>query len=75
MCDLLKTPDNKCASHASTGADSSRVQQVALDGLENILKVGELDKDQHGGMNMYSQYVEEAGGMVRRRVHARALTS
>jgi hypothetical protein len=40
--------------------------QVALDGLENILKVGEMDKDQGrtGGLNQYAVFIEEAGGMV-----------
>jgi importin subunit alpha-1 len=53
MCDLLQSMDNK-------------IIQVALDGLENILKVGEIDKEAAGpgGVNQYAQYVEEAGGMV-----------
>ena len=53
MCDLLKTMDNK-------------IIQVALDGLENILKVGDMDKEAvgPGGVNKYAQFVEEAGGMV-----------
>ena len=53
MCDLLGSMDNK-------------IIQVALDGLENILKVGEIDKEQAGpgGVNQYAQYIEEAGGMV-----------
>jgi importin subunit alpha-1 len=51
LCDLLKIMDNK-------------VIQVALDGLENVLKVGELDKDQNGGHNPYAHYIEEAGGML-----------
>jgi hypothetical protein len=53
MCDLLNTMDNK-------------IIQVALDGLENILKVGEIDKEAEGagGTNKYAQYIEEAGGMV-----------
>lgn len=53
MCDLLQSMDNK-------------IIQVALDGLENILKVGEIDKEQAGagGINQYAQFVEEAGGMV-----------
>ena len=52
MCDLLTTMDNK-------------IIQVALDGLENILKVGEMDKDAGGpgATNQYAQFVEEAGGM------------
>ncbi|KAK9470337.1 armadillo-type protein [Dipodascopsis tothii] len=51
LCDLLTCMDNK-------------IIQVALDGLENILKVGELDKDASGSsMNTYALYIEEAGGM------------
>jgi len=51
LCDLLKSMDNK-------------IIQVALDGLENILKVGDMDKDQNGGLNPYAMYIEEAGGML-----------
>jgi importin subunit alpha-6/7 len=52
LCDLLKSMDNKLI-------------QVALDGLENILKVGEDDKNTNGtGRNEYANMVEEAGGMV-----------
>lgn len=53
MCDLLQSMDNK-------------IIQVALDGLENILKVGEIDKEAAGpgAVNTYAQYIEEAGGMV-----------
>jgi hypothetical protein len=53
MCDLLQSMDNK-------------IIQVSLDGLENILKVGEIDKEAAGagGVNQYAQFVEEAGGMV-----------
>jgi importin subunit alpha-1 len=54
LCDLLKCTDNK-------------IIQVALDGLENILKVGEADKENglsEGGVNQYALYVEEAGGMI-----------
>ncbi|GAA6005854.1 hypothetical protein JCM11491_004034 [Sporobolomyces phaffii] len=50
LCDLLKSTDNK-------------IIQVALDGLENILKVGEADKEQNNGVNQYALFVEEAGGM------------
>jgi len=51
LCDLLGCMDNK-------------IIQVALDGLENILKVGEMDKAQNqNGVNMYAVYIEEAGGM------------
>lgn len=53
LCDLLTMMDNK-------------IIQVALDGLDNILKVGEMDKQAAGpgAVNQYAQYVEEAGGMV-----------
>ncbi|KAJ2358464.1 Importin subunit alpha-1, partial [Coemansia sp. RSA 2618] len=51
LCDLLNCMDNK-------------ITQVALDGLENILKVGEADKDQSANqINQYALYIEEAGGM------------
>jgi hypothetical protein len=52
MCDLLQSMDNK-------------IIQVALDGLENILKVGEMDKEAAGpgSVNQYAQFIEEAGGM------------
>ncbi|CAG8445495.1 6487_t:CDS:2 [Ambispora gerdemannii] len=48
LCDLLTSMDNK-------------IIQVALDGIENILKVGDLEKVD--GVNQFSLYVEEAGGM------------
>ncbi|CEH17050.1 karyopherin alpha [Ceraceosorus bombacis] len=53
LCDLLKSLDNK-------------IIQVALDGLENILKVGEQDKTANGAgaVNQYALYIEECGGMV-----------
>jgi importin subunit alpha-1 len=56
LCDLLACPDNK-------------IIQVALDGLENILKVGDMDKesgqDGSGGepINRYALFIEEVGGM------------
>ncbi|ODQ65483.1 ARM repeat-containing protein [Nadsonia fulvescens var. elongata DSM 6958] len=51
LCDLLTSMDNKLI-------------QVALDGLENILKIGESDKELRGdSVNMYALYIEEAGGM------------
>jgi importin subunit alpha-1 len=52
LCDLLGSMDNK-------------IIQVALDGLENILKVGEQRRAQTGGINQYALYIEEAGGMDR----------
>jgi importin subunit alpha-1 len=53
LCDLLTMMDNK-------------IIQVALDGLDNILKIGELDKQAAGlgAVNQYALYVEEAGGML-----------
>lgn len=56
LCDLLSCPDNK-------------IIQVALDGLENILKVGEMDKEAadarapEAQVNRYALFIEEAGGM------------
>ncbi|KAI9827355.1 MAG: hypothetical protein M1819_006998 [Sarea resinae] len=55
LCDLLSCPDNK-------------IIQVALDGLENILKVGEMDKDSatnpaEQNINKFALYIEEANGM------------
>lgn len=52
LCDILKSMDN-------------RIIQVALDGLENILKVGENDKEANpGSVNQYALYIEECGGML-----------
>jgi hypothetical protein len=48
LCDLLVCADNK-------------IIQVALDGLENILKVGESEKVE--GINQFAIFIEEAGGM------------
>ncbi|KAI7869116.1 importin alpha subunit [Spinellus fusiger] len=51
LCDLLVGLDNK-------------IVQVCLDGLENILKVGELERHTHpNGHNPYALYVEECGGV------------
>ncbi|KIW40259.1 uncharacterized protein PV06_07472 [Exophiala oligosperma] len=56
LCDLLACPDNK-------------IIQVALDGLENILKVGEMDMESadqrapEAQVNRYALFIEEAGGM------------
>lgn len=55
LCDLLACPDNK-------------IIQVALDGLENILKVGEMDKEAAGdgseaNINRYALFIEECNGM------------
>lgn len=53
LCDLLTMMDTK-------------IIQVALDGLDNILKVGEMDRvaGGPGGTNQFAQFVEEAGGML-----------
>lgn len=50
LCDLLVLGDNK-------------IIQVALDGLENILKVGDLEKQQTNNTNQMALFIEEAGGM------------
>lgn len=56
LCDLLVCPDNK-------------IIQVALDGLENILKIGQLDKEAeekqygHQVVNVYAVAIEDCGGM------------
>ncbi|KAL7797541.1 armadillo-type protein [Trichoderma ceciliae] len=54
LCDLLACPDNK-------------IIQVALDGLENILKIGDLDRQAAGdgadSINRYALFIEECGGM------------
>ncbi|KAI7847390.1 armadillo-type protein [Circinella umbellata] len=51
LCDVLSTMDNK-------------IIQVALDGLENILKVGELERaNDPEGINRYALFIEECGGM------------
>jgi len=55
LCDLLACPDNK-------------IIQVALDGLENILKIGEMDKEAQAAsseqnINRYALFIEEVGGM------------
>ena len=50
LCDLLTCGDNK-------------IIQVSLDGLENILKVGEIDKPLNNEVNNMALFIEEAGGM------------
>jgi importin subunit alpha-1 len=51
LCNLLGCMDNK-------------IIQVALDGLENILKVGDMDRSpETDNLNRYAVYIEEAGGM------------
>lgn len=51
MCDLLTVMDSK-------------IVQVALNGLENILRLGEQESKQNGtGINPYCALIEEAYGM------------
>lgn len=52
MCDLLVCPD-------------PRIVTVCLEGLENILKIGEADKDlgKTDGVNVYAQLIDEAEGL------------
>uniref|UniRef100_A0A7S0QX25 Importin subunit alpha n=2 Tax=Pyramimonas obovata TaxID=1411642 RepID=A0A7S0QX25_9CHLO len=52
LCDLLTCQD-------------ARIVTVALEGLENILKVGEADKELGGAgaQNLYAQHIDEAEGL------------
>lgn len=50
LCDFLTTQDAK-------------IVQVALNGLENILKVGDADAKQTGDHNRYAVLIEECYGM------------
>ncbi|XP_021734485.1 importin subunit alpha-4-like [Chenopodium quinoa] len=52
LCDLLICPD-------------PRIVTVCLEGLENILKVGEADKEMgmNGGVNIYAQMIDECEGL------------
>uniref|UniRef100_A0A8C9TE32 Importin subunit alpha n=1 Tax=Scleropages formosus TaxID=113540 RepID=A0A8C9TE32_SCLFO len=50
LCDLLTVMDAK-------------IVQVALNGLENILRQGEQDAKRTGGMNPYCAHIEEAYGL------------
>lgn len=51
LCEVLMAMDNK-------------IVQVALDGLDNILKVGEQDRpNDPEGVNRYALFIEECGGM------------
>ena len=52
LCDLLICPD-------------PRIVTVCLEGLENILKVGEADKDMglNSGVNLYAQMIDECEGL------------
>uniref|UniRef100_A0A673C8Y6 Importin subunit alpha n=1 Tax=Sphaeramia orbicularis TaxID=375764 RepID=A0A673C8Y6_9TELE len=50
LCDLLTLMDSK-------------IVQVALNGLENILRLGELEAKRGGGINTYCALIEEAYGL------------
>ncbi|RAL50052.1 hypothetical protein DM860_016828 [Cuscuta australis] len=52
LCDLLLCPD-------------LRIVTVCLEGLENILRVGEADKEMglNDGINLYARMVDECGGL------------
>ncbi|KAH7372563.1 hypothetical protein KP509_17G010100 [Ceratopteris richardii] len=52
LCDLLTCSD-------------ARIITVCLEGLDNILKVGEAEKDlgNTGGVNLYAQFIDEADGL------------
>ncbi|EOA40102.1 hypothetical protein CARUB_v10008795mg [Capsella rubella] len=52
LCDLLPCPD-------------PRIVTVALEGLENILKVGEAEESlgNTGNENLYAKMIDEAGGL------------
>ncbi|KAL5996527.1 hypothetical protein ACLOJK_026607 [Asimina triloba] len=52
LCDLLGCPD-------------PRIVTVCLEGLENILKVGEAEKElgNNGGVNIYAQLIDECEGL------------
>jgi len=49
-----------CALFSST---NSRIVLVALEGIENILRVGASEAAKSSGRNQYAQYVEECGGV------------
>ena len=52
LCDLLICPD-------------PRIVTVCLEGLENVLKVGEADKEMgmNSGINLYAQMIDECDGL------------
>ena len=49
LCDLLTVMDSK-------------IVQVALTGLENILRLGEQDAKMNGGTNPYAVMIEQCFG-------------
>lgn len=42
----------------------SKIVQVALNGLENILRLGEADAKQGNGINPFAVLIEECYGML-----------
>jgi len=50
MCELFICPDPK-------------IVMVAMEGIENILRVGKRDAPQYGGVNKFAEFVEECGGL------------
>ncbi|BGP73556.1 Importin subunit alpha-1 [Rhodotorula toruloides] len=64
LISVLQHADFKTKKEACPAISNTKIIQVALDYLENILKAGEVDKEQNGGVNQYALFVEEAGGMV-----------
>ncbi|KAL6532544.1 hypothetical protein OROGR_014514 [Orobanche gracilis] len=50
LCDLLSSPD-------------PRIVTVCLEGLDNILKVGETEKGSTGNVNYFAQLIDEAEGL------------
>mmetsp|Transcript_16451 Transcript_16451/g.33332 ORF Transcript_16451/g.33332 Transcript_16451/m.33332 type:complete len:548 (+) Transcript_16451:75-1718(+) len=50
LCQLFKAPDPK-------------IIMVALEGIENILRVGVVDLPKYNGINKYAEFVEECGGL------------
>jgi hypothetical protein len=52
LCDLLGVVDTK-------------IVEVALNGIENILKLGQMDANAKGAGNAYALKVEECGGLDR----------
>jgi len=50
LCQLFKAPDPK-------------IIMVALEGIENILRVGVVDAPKYNGVNKYAEFVEECGGL------------
>ncbi|MES1910541.1 MAG: hypothetical protein MHM6MM_003118, partial [Cercozoa sp. M6MM] len=45
--------------------NDSKIVQVALDGIENILAAGQRRAAKLGGTNSYAEYVEKCGGLMK----------